>query len=76
MNSSDLQLVQVAALRAAIGRNLRYLNKIYGRCHRLGCPVDDPVVKASHRAREAMQDLFTAVGYAGQSHGVGRSEGR
>ncbi len=76
MTSSNLEPQQVARLRADIGRQLRYLNKLCGRCQHLHWPVDDPVAAAAHRARDVMQDLFTAVGYAGQSHGVGKPERR
>ena len=70
MNSGDLTAEQARRLREAIGRQLRYLNKLCARMQRLGWPVEDPVCKAASAARDATQDLFTATHYMGCEQGV------
>lgn len=61
-------------MREAIGRQLRYLNKLCARMQRLGWPVEDSVCKAASAARDATQDLFTATHYMGCRHGVGKTK--
>ncbi|HWE01891.1 MAG TPA: hypothetical protein VG326_05725 [Tepidisphaeraceae bacterium] len=72
MNSSHLHPEQVVRLRAAVGRELRYLNNLCGRMQTLRFPPDDPLCRAAHRARDALQDLYTASHYCGCSSGVGK----
>lgn len=72
MDSSDLTPEQAMRLRATLGRSLRYLNRLCARTQRLGFPLDDPLCQVAHRARDAMQDLYTVAHYCGCRSGVGR----
>ena len=72
MDSSHLKPEQVARLQATLGKQLRYLNRLCARMQRLSFPLDDPLCQPAHRARDAMQDLYTAAHYCGCSSGVGR----
>lgn len=72
MRSTDLRPEQIEQLHAAIGRRLRYLNRLVDRMTRLGFATDDPLWLEGLRARDAMQGLYVATHYAGIPHGVGR----
>jgi hypothetical protein len=72
MKPSDLPPEKIAKLREQIGRQLRYHNRLCARMQRLGWPLDDPIVREGMRARDALQDLYTATHYAGVQSGVGR----
>lgn len=72
MDSSYLTPVQVERLRAIVGRDLRFLNRLCARMQRLAFPLDDPLCQAASRARDVMQDLYTSIHYCGCNSGVGR----
>ena len=74
MTSADLKPEQIARRRREIGRQLRYHNRLCARMQRLGWPLDDTVAREAARARNALQDLFTATHYAACKSGVGRPE--
>jgi len=76
VDASHLQPEQIARLRGVVARDLRFLNKLCSRMQSLRFPVDDPVCTAAHRARDAMQDLYTASHYAGCKSGVARPSGQ
>lgn len=72
VDSSDLTPEQVERLRATVGRQLRFLNKLCARMQKLRWPVEDQVCRDGLRARDAVQDLYTALHYAGRTSGVGK----
>jgi hypothetical protein len=72
VDSSHLTPDQVARLRLTLGRELRYLNNLCGRMQTLRFPPDDGLCRAAQRARDALQDLYTAAHYCGCSSGVGK----
>jgi hypothetical protein len=72
VDSSHLTPEQVARLKSTAGRSLRYLNRLCERMQRLAFPIDDLLCQAGHRARDAMQDLYTASHYCGCKSGVGK----
>jgi hypothetical protein len=72
VTSDDLTPDQAEALKAIVGRQLRFLNRMVGRMQQRQFPVDDAVWLASIAARNAAQDLFVACHYAGCKSGVGR----
>lgn len=72
MDSSYLTSEQVERLRAIVGRDLRFLNRLCARMQRLAFPLDDPLCQAATRARDVMQDLYTSIHYCGCKSGVGR----
>lgn len=76
MDSDHLTNEQVDKLRDAIGRQLRYLNKLCGRVQRLGFPLDDPLCFAALAARDRVQDLYAATHYAKSKGGLGRGHRR
>lgn len=76
MNSRHLHADQVAKLRASVGRDLQYLNKLCERAKTLGWPDDDDLVRSAIRARDATQALAVAIRYAGGAHAADRADGR
>jgi len=72
VDSTDLTPEQAERLKAIVGRQLRFLNRMVGRMQQRQFPVDDPIWVASIAARNAAQDLFMACHYAGCTGGVGR----
>lgn len=72
MDSSHLSTEQVVALRAVVGRELRYLNKLCARMQVLRFPPDDALCRAAQRARDALQDLYTAAHYCRCSASMGK----
>ena len=74
MDSSDLTPQQVERLKAVVGRQLRFLNRMVARMQQRQYPLDDPLWLAGVTARNAAQDLLTAASYAGCPSGVGRPE--
>ncbi len=72
VDSSHLTAEQVAKLQLTLARDLRYLNNLCARMQTLRFPPDDALCRAAHRARDAMQDLHTAVHYCGCKSGVGK----
>ena len=70
MRASDLTPGQLAALKAQVGRQLAYLNRLCERMNRRGFAPFDSAFQASLNARNAMQDLHVAIHYAGVRHGV------
>jgi hypothetical protein len=72
VDSTYLNSEQVERLRAIVGRDLRFLNRLCARMQRLAFPLDDPLCQAGLRARDVVQDLYTAIHYCGCKSGVGR----
>ena len=72
MDSSDITPEQAERLKAIVGRQLRFLNRMVSSMQQRQFPVDDPVWVAGIAARNAAQDLFVACHYAGCKSGVGR----
>ena len=70
MRASDLTPGQLATLKAHVGRQLAYLNRLCERMNRTGFAPYDTVFQASLNARNAVQDLHVAIHYAGVKHGV------
>jgi hypothetical protein len=48
-------------VRASIGRQLRYLNRLIDRMNRVGFPGNDPVYQAALRALSGTQWLYTEL---------------
>jgi hypothetical protein len=61
VDSSNLKPAQLERLQAALRRQLAYLNKLCGRIQKLPWPIDDPLGRAMMRARDAVQELYTAT---------------
>ena len=52
-------------LQQTLRRQLQYLNRLCARMQRLGFPLEDPLCHPAQRARDALQDLYTAAHYCG-----------
>ena len=72
MTSDDLTPQQAEALKAILGRHLRFLNRLQERMNQRKFATDDPLWLAVVHARNAAQDLFVACHYAECKSGVGR----
>jgi hypothetical protein len=66
MTSADLSPAQADRLRADLGRQLRYLNKLCARMQAQRWPLEDLVCRETLRARDAMQELVRAAASAGR----------
>ena len=71
MSSDDLTPDQAEALKAIVGRQLRYLNRLVAKMQLRQFPVDDRLWVAGIAARNCAQDLFVACHYAGCKSGGG-----
>jgi hypothetical protein len=76
MRASDLTPGQLAALKAQVGRQLAYLNRLCDRMNRRGFAPSDNLFQASLNARNAVQDLHVTIHYAGVKHGVAADASR
>jgi hypothetical protein len=73
VDSSNLTPEQLLKVRASIGRQLRYLNRLLERMTRRGFPGNDPLYQAALRAQAEVQGLYVALHYASCPPGtVGR----
>jgi hypothetical protein len=70
MRANDLTPGQLAALKAQIGRQLAYFNRLCDRMNHRGFAPFDSVFQAALNARNSLQDLHVAVHYTGVKHGV------
>ena len=69
MDSTRLRPEQIATLRAQVGRQLGYLNKLCARMQQLRFPLEDPVCREALRARSQLQSLYDATACSSGSNG-------
>jgi len=64
VDASNLTPEQLAALKAQVGRVLRYLNRLRERMERRGWRLDDPAYRATFEAWNKVHSLSVHLHYA------------
>ena len=67
----DLTREQIDALMAQLRPMRAYLGRLQKRMEKVGFTPDDPLLKLTAKARDAVQELAMAVHYAGCKGQVG-----
>ncbi len=62
---------QSAELHDQVARRLRWMNRLRDRMIQLGFAPTDPLLGATMKARDSMQDLLTEVHYCSMPGGLG-----